>query len=712
MTALALPASAHRATIPQEEWGTCLSIPARMRIEAMRPIMEQLDAVPRGKTMQAYAAAMARTGLSLDRTKALHLKWRKLGEYGLIDHRICGGCGLPGCGNAHHKSALHPNTVEAWARKAEQNGSNQTNGARSFERSWEWIMAEIEAGREVPGLGHDGTPGDWRDLWLRVRPTDALPRTCPWSVSLPPPGHGLSNFRLKKPAKIETVAATEGLGKALQLLPQVQMDWGTLRPLELLIVDDKRFDFHAWMRLDGVIQIVEVWSLFVMDACTRRILWCELKPKIRRADGTTEGISHRDVQHLVTKVLATYGVPKNYRQRWIVENAAAALPHSFDSILERATGGQSYITRSGLWDGRVTVGGFIQRGGNPRGKSILESSFGHQLDIALGWIKGQIGGNYSRKPGDAEARLQYAQQLVKKMGPISTDEEMESMGVPVESLPKIRSLLLQAFQTIESRRRHRLQGFDKVQLWRMNEEDKWRSMTDPMVTKMLARPHGLEMLNLTMQQPGCQLERPETKIERWNRLYDGSEFEALSPAALFDLWLDTGTCKYAGTGVFTAKTPRGGLTYEFRCRVHPFQAGEIVTLRYDADNLSNGAALADDHGRVQALARYEGRIAFDDEKARERSLGDKMHERAELLKRVDSRHTSSEVLDAQIAEVEGQVNLITANASRAGSLRPATETSDELVDAFANDGRSRSKKSKAPTMEEVLAANLRAASRG
>ena len=697
------------ATITGAEWDQACNDGVRLKVRALRKVMLELDGVQRGKLAPAYALAGPKIGLSADRTKKLHAAWRQSGEYALVDHRICGGCGLPGCGHGHHRSALHPSTVQAWAKLAELNGSVQTKGTRSFERAWEKLITALRNGEEVAGLGHDGELGTWRDLWHRVNATQTLPSACPWSVSCPPPGHGLSNFMRKKPKAAETTAAQRGLGQALHLLPQVRMDWGTVRPLEVIVFDDKRLDIMAHMHIDGQVQFVECWALFAMDACTRRILWAQMHPRYTRPDGKQAGISYRDMQHLVAKLLATYGVPRSYQTTLVVENASAALSHDFDDVLDRATSGQVKVKRSGLWDGRVTVGGFAQMGGNPRGKAILESFFGHRLDVAMGWVKGQIGSRYQLKPGDAQARLQYAQRVVRQIGDRATEEELAAL-VPFESLSSVRAHLLNALGQLENQERHELQGFEQMTFWRADEAEEWKPMTHPRMAALLAKPHGLEIVNSMLAEKGCSMTRMETGVERWHRLFSKDDFRALSPESFFDLWMDCDQVKYDGLGVFPVSIGRGGQkrVIEFRSRQHSLRAGELCQVRFDADNLDLGGVLQDAAGRVVGRAFYEGRVSYGDEDHLARQLGFKQAARSELLGGVRKRHDDRDSLAAQIDEIEGQSALITTIRDRAGSMRETTASSAELITAFKGE---KTRLSRAPkiTAEDLRAAELAAA---
>lgn len=696
----------NRAAIPSDEWLHVLTVEARATVSARKVVMRELDAVAGRGLNAAYGPAGKRLNLSADRVKKLYALWRKAGEYGLIDHRECGGCGLGSCKNKRQRSLLHPLTVQEWVRISETNQSTQTKGERSGAWAWERFIERLRAGDEVPGLGLNGTKGTWRDLWVRIYPAMVLPPVCRWSVTSPPPGHSEQNFRTQAKNRVaaETVLMQRSLAKARESLPQVRLDWGTVRPLEVIVIDDKRLDFLAWMRVGNRVEIVEVWLLVCMDAFSRRILWAEVFPRFTRKDGTQAGISHRDVQHLFAKVLATYGVPTKYKQTWIVENAAAALPKVFDDVVERVTDGQVDLSRSGLWDGKAMVGGFLQRGGSPRGKAVLESFFGHRLDVALGDVKGQVGSRYQLKPGETVARLQYAQKLAKKVGDVATDAEMEAL-MPVESLPKAKEHLLRALGEIENRERHELQGFEKVTLWRPDVGDEWRAMTHPSMGRLLERPNGLELVNALLAEPGCSLQRVETCRERWERCFDPADFEALNFAAFADLWMDTATVNYDGTGVFSCKVPRGEAV-EFRSRVHTLQAGARVTVRFDLDNLDLGAVLLDERGRVAGRAEFEGRRTWGDEDALKRQLGQYAAAQAAIINGARERHQGRDQMLQEVVEREGQTRLLTTITERAAGVRQDAASSEALVEAMAGRGK---RTISEPSAAELMAAELAAA---
>lgn len=605
-------------------------------------------------------------GLSSHSWKRLHTAWKAGGERALVNHQLCGGkCGLSECGNKNNASMLAQATVNEWVRIATDNrvsSGTSTGRTRTFEDAWRKLISALCAGEPIPGLAGEAMDGTWHDLWRRARPTKATPAVCPWSTvpGNTPPGHSLQNFVLRKPNKALVVTAQQGIGKGRELLAEVNLDVSKLRPLEALVFDDKRFDLLIQVTVNGKPQLAECWALLCMDIATRRIVGAQLIPKIKRDDGTSRGITRRDMQHLAAQVLRTFGYPTSFVSTWIVENAAAAITDDVEALLTRVTNGQVRVRRSGTFADKLRLGGFTERGGNPRGKSWLES-YNARIDIALGDIIGQIGGDYSRKPGDADGRQAHAALVNRSMGTLATIDQLAAL-TPYNTAETALPLILQAMHRLDNNPLHDLQGFDSVALWRYGASDtEWRSMGDDAMRSLVATMGHQHVNEHILGKSECVQIRNETPCERWEKLWLASNYATLNRDAFVDLYMDAASACYTTPGVLRAafKTLSGkAMELEFRGHHHSLIDNQNCLVRCDLDNPSIGAWLQDAQGRYMGRMDYRERIAFGDETALKHRLGESMAARADALADARKIKQPRGQVIGEIARIDAETTLI------------------------------------------------------
>jgi hypothetical protein len=465
---------------------------------------------------------------------------------------------------------------------------------------------------------------------------------------------------------------------ALAELPQVRIDYSALRPMEVLLIDDKRLDVMTWVRLeDGSVQVCEVEALFVLDLSTRRVLWVRLVPCLLRADGTRQGITQRMVDTTLTSLLAEHGYPLDYPVQIVHENATAKPSATLGGRLVRATSGQVTLRATGLWDGTATVGGLVQRGGAPRGKAALESFFGHRWDVAFGHVRGQLGSSYQLKHGATDARLREARAVLRQVGDVATDEEL-TLLMPLEGLPALRQAILDTLHDIESRTGHECQGFDRLHLWRWSQEATWQPMDSPDMRRLLATA-GPESVNALLADPSRTMETVESSLHRWDRLRAAqTRWATLAPESLVDLWMDSAEYEYRGDHRVVARLGRG-VVHEYRGRAHGLTMGQSCTIRLDPDRPDLGCVLLDARGAVVGRMDYAARTLYGDADGLTQQLKQRAVEWSKTLGVHRGRHQDSA---AQASELADRTSVLsTAQARRDAVTGPVHDLSRELAES-------------------------------
>jgi hypothetical protein len=601
------------------------NLPPVVRTETLRldQVMRQIHASRfKARAFNDYA----QPGLSAETLKRLYygkgktagLGWVIIGTAALIDHRQCGGCGLAGC--HHQKEVTIPSdTIKAWRKAA------ITNDKRGLSESWKAIIRDLVAGEEIPGLG------TWRDLFAKAAPFAQPPDSCPWSLHRPPPGWSEASFMRHKADKLLYALGQKGSFAAWPELPEVRIDLTTLRPFEWLVVDDHRLDFKVFVTMpDGKVQLVELWGLFVMDVATRMIVSFALKPRVAREDGSTMAFEHRDMQHLITHVITTYGIPKDYAQRWIVENAAAAVSTDCERLLDFVTSGRVTIKRSGIQVGDFHMSGFPERWGNYRGKRWLESYFG-PLDIVLGGVKGQMGSDYWSKPGSFDARQAFGNRLLKLLEKC-TPEKRAKLALPFEWAGDAHWLVSEAVELLNHRTDHQLEGFPEVRFFAYDTTSQALPLC-PQLAKLHGTVQHLESFSMVPQQlqelwlnNGGRPRRitPAEKMEMHK-----PEMLRLAPEAVQDLLFDEVT-KYKGSPLLwrggdaldlEIKRARVKTSVRFYGKLLNVEQGQKVIARLNTDKPELGVWLLNEKRQFLGHLRHSTDPTHDDLEGLHKMLG-------------------------------------------------------------------------------------------
>jgi hypothetical protein len=695
-TALALPSSATSRcgrAITGAHWGR-LNDKQRAKFRLLEQAMQALCKAPaRGLTKAYHEQAQWLEGMGLrvgvDRVKKYFEAWRSNapdgGDYALVDHRLCKGCGLPGCHKAAQRSLLHPLTVDAWIDLATDNKAIQRKGTMVLRDAWRRLIIALCEGQVIAGIA-DGLPGTWQSLHGRLYPTKPAGPKCPWSESNPPPGYSYKNFLARKPEKKLIYAAQRGVAQLLKDLPEARQDYSRARLMEFVMIDDHRIDVMVWGEWAGKVQLVELWALFIMDVATRRILWVQLHPRYQDETGNAVGIRARDVQHAFAHMFATYGVPLDYPCTIKCENATAVITKSCADIIKRAFDGRVLVDWSGTFDKKLLMTGFSERGGSPNGKAVLESFFGRRFDLAFGAEKGQIGSRYDLKPGQLERQLQHVNRVIAKVGNVATEDELSRVIVDFHSMQTVRPAILAALQHIETNPHHELQGFERVMEWRFSDYDpEWKTVGHPAMT-LMHQQHGLDYVNAFLAQPGTTRSRMETVREKWQRLFIAEAFARPSPEALFEMLVDEFPAKYRGGDVLAVDFgKRGGGEHEFFGSRHHLRPDQKVVCRLDLEFPQAGVWLFSESGVRLGYMQYRARTAYGDEDGLVDQLKMKAKAEQSMLKSIRRVKENRDDLQAEIAARQARIDTLQTLDTRAANLLQPSPGNQRFVDAITDE---------------------------
>jgi hypothetical protein len=247
-----------------------------------------------------------------------------------------------------------------------------------------------------------------------------------WLMSREIPGLGVrrggAEFPLTK-RHVRAFAASTGarrLGShgnarfARECAPWIHTTTATLRPLELLVLDDTRIDLVCHDDLNPS-RLIELKAYLIMDVATRRILGFTVR------EGT---LGKEDVFALFARVLRGFGLPSKYPMHIIFERGAVACAPSSETLFRSLWPERIQIHRTSMDGGNSTAASFWEsRAGHWMGKPWIES-FMRTLAILLERLPGQRGGDYRRQPAmlglkgreHSTGRLLYD----KGSGPLST----------------------------------------------------------------------------------------------------------------------------------------------------------------------------------------------------------------------------------------------------------------------------------------------------
>ncbi|MGV3663865.1 MAG: hypothetical protein ACO1TE_27080 [Prosthecobacter sp.] len=669
-----------RGPVPFEIAWRKLPPAARTDVVSKTRLMREIAAAK--KIMPACVAISRRMhsqrGYSAERLSNLYYKWREDGAAALIDHHKCLGCGVKGCGQA--RKATLPDALIRRFR-----GDCGTNGKQGLTESWQRIIRDLCAGKILQkGL-------TWETLHRDLFPGLVIPAKCPWSLTNPPRGWSLSSFLRHKPGKALLVTMKHGMAAAWNHTPDVRVDMTKLRFLERVYFDDHKLDFYVLVwDAKGRVQIVELWGLFALDAATGECIAFGLRPKILRPDGTSEGLTMRDMQHLIADILARYGYPTAYTMTLVVENAAAAVSAYLEELLKMLTNGQVIVQRTGTHKDDLFMEGFAERWGAPRGKAPLESWF-HALDIVLGFVKGQSGSNWTVRPGELDGRLKAARAMAAVM--TAHPQLAAKLSAPLHWAGEIRPIVWEAIRELNRRTDHDLQRHDVIMEFRWSASDPTPKPialqaglpadVEREVKEYLALPPAVQEKLIAHGGPG----RRESPEEKRRRIAHLGRFTGLSEAALFDLLMDIAKATYRGADVLDVELKRARQKHIYRFEgedgsMASVQHGEEITVRWNSDQPEAGAWAFTARGQFITYLVYDldPEAGNPDHLERlQRRLGKKIKAKGELM--TSARKLKSSGFPQIEAALDNDIEVLATlvDAATPATTAPALPESSDLV---------------------------------
>lgn len=236
-------------------------------------------------------------------------------------------------------------------------------GAEHMSSVYDHFVKEWYAGREVPGLG--------------VRQNRA------------PFPFAMKQLRKFFPPTAARIWGARGTAAAVrEALPWIHSTTASLRPLELVTLDDTRIDLIATDDRNPS-RLVELKSYWVMDVASRKIVAFTVVPG---------QIGKEDVFPMLCRMLRGTGLPIGYAMHIIFERGSVACAPATETLLRSIWPGRIEVHRTGMDGGRDPVSGFHEsKCGHFMGKSWIES-FMRTLAFTLENLPGQRGRNFRLQP--------------------------------------------------------------------------------------------------------------------------------------------------------------------------------------------------------------------------------------------------------------------------------------------------------------------------
>lgn len=430
------------------------------------------------------------------------------------------------------------------------------------------FMQRWAAGHPVEGLG------TWQDYWKRVNHTTP-PTACPWSTHSPPPGLSYRTLAaIAQRGKRDKVAARHGEAAAAGTLIGVKMDLATIPIFREIVIDDFRADFKMVDYESG--QIVEPRGIAAMDTATRKILDAILIPRVEREDGTKQGISMMHMKRLITRILATFGMPTDYPLTFVVENASAAVSQEMEEALKFVSGGNIYVRRTSLLSGTQILGFKEGNKGNPNAKLIETSWRLAWHDLAS--IAGNTGANYQLKHAAADARFSHALAVLKATQLMSPRDREQAMEGILHNTTQAAAIMREIWERHGDRQNHEMAGFQSYNAWRFRNESHWHNAAHELPPTELGERFS------TFVETRILMESPNMKAARL-LAENQPGLQKLPQESIAHILADSKNVSYTGTGSFRLQFREGSRHMPFYFGVEhlieDLKQGEYVC-RYDS----------------------------------------------------------------------------------------------------------------------------------
>ncbi|HEY0966955.1 MAG TPA: hypothetical protein VGD88_06170 [Opitutaceae bacterium] len=673
------PAACLSFTTPLADLGELSALPEarRTEVQVTLRLLERVHQLRGNGSLQTACQTVAATSRHLMRGCSASSLMRKYYAYlGSVDETHPSGDWRALVANYKGPSSLPAEFVSYVRGLAEDNH-------RSMAAAWELVHEQWRSGYPIPGYG------TWAEYHLSQYPDRPMPKVCPRAFL--PSGWSKRNLYRKAPNKGARSLAQRGLAASKKFFPSVKRDPSSLRPMEMIVIDDFELDCLCVFpgNAEHKPQIGRVAGLLAMCVGTRRKLHWGIGQRLerdeRQDDGTIKtirtGIARIDVQLFLLGLFEKFGLP-SYKVTILCENAAASISPELQLALETLFEGRVEVERTGLIEHKTLTNGFVERGGKPWEKGWIESAF-NSLWNTLGSMPGYKGSNQRLNgPADLDAKIAYTKLLIGQ-GERALNlppEDIIKLRLPFPSPEAVERAFAWACSVSDRRTDHNYLGFSRVTEFLLEEGG------EPQPFAALA------LLPASAQAQVQIVERNEAPVERWQRLGQGVVFTPLPRAALALLVLTPKRVSYRNHSV-TFEHNKVGYTYvdakgdvlsglpdgtEFLAFLNPGQPHELhlATLK---------GAYA---GTLTRLGGAKGMVDIRDKDALREAGGVARQIVNRTLAEVRERHADQ---DAQLA-VDRQHNAEIVAAHKAATKglstaekigRAAGETAQKAVEAKA-----------------------------
>jgi len=456
------------AIIPHDEHAKLMTLTDEQRKEVLfwcRIVQEVDSAKGKSKTFAEIARRYEGVrGVSGTNIKNKYYAWKQGGWQTLINgSRLKSDQKIRVLGDA--PTGQSPQFVEYWL-------ALQERFQRSSKAAYRELIRIYRSGEQIPGIG------TWRTVWMDT--VGGLPpKKSPLDAPLPYGwgGNGRNLMRYK-PEKHELAFMRGGLAEARKYLPKVYTTRVGMAPGQIYVFDDM---FHDnLVNAPGNRKAMRPLEFACQDVFSAaRVAW-GIQPIRENPDtGKREMLRETEMRFLLCHVLCTLGYhPSGCRLH--VEHGTAAIRKDLEEFLFEATDGAITVARGGIHNTPAFDGAFApQARGNSRFKSTLESQ--HSLvHNELAHLPAQVGKDRDHAPEQIHGLQVYNTKLLAVAAELPP-ERAEMLEMPVLSIDQFRSVVSEAYNRINGRTDHRLEGWEEAGLianeYRLSLASAWEPMT-------------------------------------------------------------------------------------------------------------------------------------------------------------------------------------------------------------------------------------------
>lgn len=621
---------------------------------------------PRGKAMADQAAALRhRKGFSESTIERVWLKFAESGDW----HEAF----TDGRSRADH-SEVSDAVIELFR---EYGCKNQRGKIRP---AWKLLLQHLHEGEILAGLGPDGQPGTWRNLYEAEHPDRRVPDHCP--MEWIPRGWDYTSFwRHVRKAKFQVVAITVGRSAAAALRPGVMTTRVGAHVGQGIFIDDLWHDQEV--NVVGVNRSahwpLELAAIDFASGC--KFAWGH-KPELETDQGTRERIKSRESRFFLAHLLCNIGYsPKG--TTFYAEHGTAGIDPGLDSYLAEVSGGLIRVERSGILREEAFAGLFEGRGrGNPDFKALIEGSHSY-FQNAIAHLEGRKGKDWASTPAGHDKMMAYNRNLLAAMV-LLPESLRDQLRLPVPMFSKWKAAVDEIYRIVNNRTDHALEGWEEcghvVSQFRLTKtSQEWIDERDFMgmdeATRRLlhaavsADPHNLSRARkLSPHEVFSRGARDFIRLPIWT-LPQILGHELAQPVRVSE----SNEIGFPGGDVYAADvlTERNRVEQLwpgdcFMAFVNPFAPQVVILCR--------------DNGAFVGVCKRRERVAKFDEAAMNEAVRESMRKEAELLKPLARRGRDTQEQIRRDRDWNTSLLAQAAGAETNGPVRRAQATEVEAVD--------------------------------